>query len=318
MNDYSILSSIRMFSEDRGAIIRQFGWAPGIGEMIKAKMRAQDFRVEEGKHITAFGTKEWLSTRSNAYHDRGEGAAWKETVKKTTRDHQHGPTKTKGPVWGGFSETVKSGNNAKKGEGKAGRNDNLGHVFSRCLPSMAAHTVPSPPKKKAGETPSTFKAFVESKLQKSKVWDAAPSQDTGDTRKAKSMPPHRRATNKPGGLAKVDDLMTDEETGDEDFVPAPQFSEPNKIDFEPPDSRKPSCATAADLPLPLKPGAAATGNHEVPELRPTSATLTSSVVPAKRSASPTNLGKDSNGKKTKPANMQHSTAEEQQNKAKRI
>jgi len=239
-------------------------------------------------------------------------------VKKTTRDHQHGPTKTKGPVWGGFSETAKNGNNAKKEEGRAGRTDNLGHAVSRCLPSMAAHTVPSPPKKKVEETPSTFKAFVESKLQKSKVWDAAPSQDTGDTRKAKSMPPHRRATNKPGGLAKVVDLMTDEETGDEDFVPAPQFSEPNKINFEPPDSRKPSRATTADLLLPLKPGAAATGNHEVPELRPTSATLASSIIPAKRSASPIDLRKGGNGKKIKPANMQHYTAEEQQSKAKRI
>jgi hypothetical protein len=79
MNDFSMLEHA-MFAEARVAWIRQFGWAPSVQEMHDAKMRAQQYRLESGRHVNSLTTQQWLNAWRVAYDVRGEGTVWREQV----------------------------------------------------------------------------------------------------------------------------------------------------------------------------------------------------------------------------------------------
>jgi hypothetical protein len=116
MNDFSPLDKT-MFAEARVAWIRQFGWAPSLEAMYDAKIRAQSYRQEFGKHCHVLMTSHWVLARKTAYDCHGEGTAWKETVTQRTEMPEIAELSEIVPVRATqHSQTVEADDQSKNGD----------------------------------------------------------------------------------------------------------------------------------------------------------------------------------------------------------
>jgi hypothetical protein len=191
MNDFSTIGPIEMYSEARASWIRMFGWAPGIDEMIQAKQRANEFREEKGRHITALGTKAWIGEMRVA-RERGECAVWKSKgknppVEKGRESSVAEQKPMSGPVWGvTFEDPAFDGNESEMVVLKAAVN----HEGKAFLPkpaakqhiwtSMAAHTITPASLRKDSVTTSTPK-------RKTQVIDISQDSDDEETKEEETF-----------------------------------------------------------------------------------------------------------------------------------